>query len=291
MSNPPLQCLACDGSRFVRTTELEQQIRPAFQDRQILRCRRCGLAQLHPLPTADEVAAVYENSDYVHAYDAAGEQFVLSGDDASRVLAPRFETLATLLPDQGRILDVGASRGWFLAEAKTRGWEISGLEAGADAIEFARSEFGVEIDQGTIEEANYPSNHFDAVHISHVLEHVRDPRLAFTRMHLWLRPEGVLVVEVPYEFGDLFDRARRWLLRRPPSPNIVPSTHLYFFTLKSLSLLLGQCGFQVLKTATPRRNQSYDSRLPLGGLIKRGVYALEQRSKLGPNLEVFARKT
>ncbi|MCA9052865.1 MAG: class I SAM-dependent methyltransferase [Planctomycetaceae bacterium] len=284
------ECHVCGGESLIAMPEMVRLVRPAFSDTTILRCRRCGLGQLAPLPSEADVRGVYESAAYAGAYDQAGEQFVVNPRDAARTLQPRFEMLQRLLAHGEKILDVGASRGHFLAEARDRGWKIAGLEAGQNAIDFARSELGIEIQAGTIETAALPEGEFDCVHLSHVLEHLRDPRGAVQRIRQLLRPGGVFVVEVPNEFGDLFTRCRQWFLRRPPTANVVPSTHLYFFTLRSLRQLLTDAGFEVLQSATPRRNQSYESRIPLGTLAKRAVYGVEQRLQMGPNLEMFARR-
>ena len=284
------QCHVCGRESLEAMPEMVRLVRPAFPETMIVRCRLCGLGQLSPLPSEAEVSAIYESAAYAGAYDEAGEQFVVNAEDAAETLRPRFETLQRLLPQPGTILDVGASRGYFLAEARKRGWEIAGVEAGRDAIDFAKAELGVEIQAGTIETAVLPENEFDCVHLSHVLEHLRDPRRAVERIRRLMRPGGVLVVEVPNEFGDLFTRCRQWFLRRPPAANLVPSTHLFFFTLGALRRLLSDAGFAVLQTGTPRRNQSYESRIPLGTMVKRVVYGIEQKLQQGPNLEVYARK-
>ena len=105
-----------------------------------------------------------------------------------------------------------------------------------------------------------------------------------------MKTGGVLIVEVPFEFGDMFDRFRELALRRPRALNEVPSSHLYFFTLRSLCRLLSGAGFEILHATTPRRNQSFGSKFPMGGMFKRALYRTEQLLKMGPLLEVFARK-
>ena len=242
------------------------------------------------MPTRNEVHAVYASERYAQSYDAAGQDFVVAEESAKEQLAPRFARLASYLPTKGQMLDIGASRGVFLKLAALEGWAISGLEAGLDTIEYAKLHYGITIEHGILEETKLPLAFYDCVHMSHVLEHLHDPLESIRRIGDSMKSGGVLVVEVPFEFGDLFDRFRQGVLRRPRAVNAVPSSHLTFFTLKSLCRLLEKTGFEILYAATPRRNQSFASTLPMGKLLKRIVYRLEQILKMGPLIEVFARK-
>jgi SAM-dependent methyltransferase len=226
----------------------------------------------------------------MQSYDSAGEDFVLSEETAKLQLASRFARLESYLPNQGRLLDIGASRGVFLNQAREQGWNISGLEAGLDSIAHASSRYGIAIEHGTLEEANFEEESYDCVHMSHVLEHLLDPLQGLNKIHRSMKSRGVLVIEVPFEFGDLFDRFRELLLRRQRAMNTVPSSHLFFFTLSSLRRLLETTGFEILHGCTPRRNQSFDSKLPLGIMFKRAVYHCEQQLQMGPLIEVFAKK-
>ena len=242
------------------------------------------------MPTPSAVHAIYSSESYAQSYDAAGQNFVVSELTAKEQFASRFARLASYLPGKGQLLDIGASRGVFLKLAESEGWTIFGLEAGLDTIEYAKLNFGITIQHGTLEETALPDEFYDCVHLSHVLEHLHDPIGSIRTIAKAMKTGGVLTIEVPFEFGDLFDTIREKVLRRPRAQNAVPSSHLYFFTLKSLGRLLEKAGFEVLHAATPRRNKSFDSSLPMGKLFKRSIYHLEQVLKMGPLIEVFARK-
>ena len=242
------------------------------------------------MPVQSEVDAIYAGESYADAYDLAGQDFVVSESTAEQQLAPRFARLASYLPGKGKLLDIGASRGVFLKQAALNGWSTFGLEASSKSIEIANDHFGIFIQHGSLESTPLQTANYDCVHLSHVLEHLHDPFASIQKICMSMKPGGVLVIEVPFEFGDLFDRIRETLLRRPRHTNEVPSSHLYFFTEKSLCRMLKSAGFEILYSATPRRNQSHESKLPLGNTLKRIVYCLEQFFKMGPLIEVFARK-
>lgn len=283
-------CIVCQSDRWKPDSETTKAIRTRFSGASVHRCAVCGQGILLPLPDERTVQQIYDSSEYAESYDAAGEAFAISGPHLSQQLAPRFEILHRLLPQGGRMLDVGASRGFFLAEAKKRGWHVQGLEASPECALFAKENFGIPMFVGSLESIPLPESTYDCIHLSHVLEHLREPQLRIQQLLTALKPGGVLVIEVPYEFGDLFDRIREVLLRRPRPCNSVPSTHLHFFTLRTLTRWLRNLGLKIEYAATPRRNQSYSSRLPCGRWIKSCVYYCEARMHLGPLIEVYARK-
>jgi 2-polyprenyl-3-methyl-5-hydroxy-6-metoxy-1,4-benzoquinol methylase len=74
----------------------------------------------------------------------------------------------------GRLLDVGCGPGHFVREAKLTGWDATGLEVSPLEVQYGRSELGVNIIQGTVEE-NVPEGDFDIVTFWDVLEHLSDP--------------------------------------------------------------------------------------------------------------------
>jgi SAM-dependent methyltransferase len=242
------------------------------------------------MPSQSDVEAIYASESYNKSYDQVGQDFVVSEATAEQQLEPRFAKLASYLPSKGRMLDIGASRGVFLEQARLHGWSIFGLEAGDESINYAMHRYGIQIERGTLESTLLPTSYYDCVHLSHVLEHLHDPTASLRKISACMKQGGVIVIEVPYEFGDLFDRIREIFLRRPRPVNVVPSSHLYFFSLRSLRSLLDSTGFEILFSATPRRNQSFESRLPMGAGFKRAVYQLEQVLNMGPLIEVFARK-
>ena len=283
-------CIICGANRWHNVPSVTRVIRSLFEPSCVVRCGSCGLGRLEPLPARAAVEAVYSSDLYARSYDFAGQEFVISEETATQQLAPRFARLNSYLPLKGNLLDIGASRGIFLNQARVQGWSIFGLEAGIDTIEYAQRQWGIHIQHGTLEETTLPEAFYDCVHLSHVLEHLLDPPGSMQRIVKAMKTGGVLIVEVPFEFGDMFDRFRELALRRPRALNEVPSSHLYFFTLRSLCRLLSGAGFEILHATTPRRNQSFESMFPMGRLFKQALYHTERVLKMGPLLEVFARK-
>lgn len=173
---------------------------------------------------------------------------------------------------QGKLLDVGCGNGQFLAMMQDLGWEVVGVEPDGQAVKAARACLGLSVYEGTLEEAGFPEDSFDAITMNHVIEHVWDPISTLRECRRVLKVGGRLVVITPsiWSLGArLFSKA--WLPWEPPR-------HLFLFSPRTLQECAEQAGLRVLKLWTTARSAhwicsaSYSIRrngtLP-GGLLQR----------------------
>lgn len=229
----------------------------------VVSCESCGLRYTRPLPSHEEVIALYPDAYYGGAPDGGTEGAKDdSGDSAgdfNRDLVP-WERVRLLLHEGvmahrrrslrsakvGRVLDVGCGDGDFLAGLARRGWEASGTDLSPPAVARARAK-GLTVHEGLLEQldspdgSGFPDEPFDAITLWHVLEHLAEPRTALRTVHRWLRPEGVLVIEVPDSASwTLQWCGAQWF------PLDVPR-HLQHFTPRTLEELLEREGFRVME--------------------------------------------
>jgi SAM-dependent methyltransferase len=139
-----------------------------------------------------------------------------------------------------RLLDVGFGGGSFLALAKDVGWEIAGADTDPIVVNNALQR-GLEVRAGGIEVYADSKGSFDALSMSHVIEHVHEPRVTLEWARKLLKPEGLLYVETP-NMDALGHRefAARWRGLEPPR-------HLTMFTWDGLERLLNAAGFEVVR--------------------------------------------
>ena len=148
-----------------------------------------------------------------------------------------------LLPEGGRVLDLGCASGGLLALLRPRAGHLAGLELSA-AGAAAAAEVGDEVVQGALEDPDLPfaARSYDLVVLADVLEHVADPGAALARAVGWCAPGGHVVVSVP---NIAHFKARLTILRGrfPWEPSgTFDSGHLRFFTHETLAALLGEAG-------------------------------------------------
>jgi SAM-dependent methyltransferase len=96
----------------------------------------------------------------------------------------------------GRLLEVGCGEGFFLAAARTRGYEVVGLEVHAGRAQQVRDTLGIEVTAGALEDDRLRPAQFDVVYHCDLLAHFADPIAALRSMTRLLRPDGVLCFEV-----------------------------------------------------------------------------------------------
>jgi SAM-dependent methyltransferase len=187
------------------------------------RCPACGTAV-----TCGTAAADAHQSG---AYAAAAPR----GAGLAAPLLDVFDRqrLRMLGEPRGRLLDVGAGRGRFVAAARAAGWDAAGLEP------FPRGDAPF-VETVALEQAAYDG--LDAITLWHVLEHLEDPTTSLARLHGWLRPGGTLVVGVP-NLGSLQARVGgpRWFHLDLPR-------HRTHFTALGLNSALARAGLRPLRT-------------------------------------------
>ncbi len=100
------------------------------------------------------------------------------------------------LPDDARILDIGAASGGFVAACLELGYRCEGIEPW-DAARLTAEELGrrlglrIRLFPGSAEEIPFEAASFDVVHASEVMEHVADVEKAFAEAYRVLKPGGV----------------------------------------------------------------------------------------------------
>jgi 2-polyprenyl-3-methyl-5-hydroxy-6-metoxy-1,4-benzoquinol methylase len=157
------------------------------------------------------------------------------------------QQLLALVPGRSRVLDVGCSTGYLARPLAGRGSTVVGIELEAEAAEVAR-EVCEEVLVGDVEtiELPFPEGSFDVVLCGDIIEHLRDPRRFFERVHPLLRRDGRLVLSTPnvanwaIRLGLL---AGRW---RYTQRGILDRTHTHLFTRRTLLEALEDTGYRVV---------------------------------------------
>jgi len=203
----------------------------------IARCPACGFVVTTPQLPGQDLAACYPPEYYGAAGQRPFFKLVERGQSAlCRRRVRRVESGRGAAP--GRVLDVGCGPGWLLHAFRQRGWDAQGTELSDPAATHARRVLGLPVATGASERLGFPDQHFDAVTLWHVLEHVADPRGVLAEVHRVLQPGGVLLVSVPNFGGWEAQLCRdKWFHLDVPR-------HRTHFTRVSLGQALAAAGFE-----------------------------------------------
>jgi SAM-dependent methyltransferase len=236
-------CLLCDGEEF-------GVVEPALRDNRfgspgswrVLACTGCGLWQTDPLPTAEELRALYERH-----YNFGGEDETGSAWARLRALflaSPLYRLLLRLDGDvsfharrgEGRLLDIGCNEGRGLTMYAANGFRAEGLELNRVAAEAARRKGFVVYDVDIADLR--PSAPYDVAVLSNVLEHALHPRGMLQSVRRILAPGGALWISLPNAASALRERfGPDWINWHVPF-------HVTHFDAARLSALLRDTGFE-----------------------------------------------
>jgi 2-polyprenyl-3-methyl-5-hydroxy-6-metoxy-1,4-benzoquinol methylase len=263
-------CPACGGNGVVYNGNLTDIVFKCAPGEWIMNtCTGCGSGFLDPRPTQQSIHRAYDVY-YTHGIDDAvagttklpskgflgmainGRLNLLYGLNRTpsstvygRLLAsipfvgPMFDPLGRTLhrpPHSGaRLLDFGCGDGRFLLFAREMGWNVVGVDFDEKAVRAARK-LDLDVRLGGFE-ALSPTDRFDAITMSHVIEHMHEPRKTLLKCFQLLNAGGILALETPN-----FDASGR-LRFGPFWRGLEVPRHLILFNETSLYQSLKQAGF------------------------------------------------
>jgi 2-polyprenyl-3-methyl-5-hydroxy-6-metoxy-1,4-benzoquinol methylase len=274
-------CVVCGASGVVKYKDLTDRLFGAPGTWTMKECSAtgCGTLWLDPRPTMADIGKAYENY-YTHGVDqqrslvkrivrALALEIGASryGFKSSRLPWPGkyiASMLAALYPGlkerielqirylsassmgSGNLLDVGCGDGEALEILSDLKWKVQGVELDPQGVAASRLR-NLDVRQGTLGDAAFPSGSFDALTSSHVIEHLHDPVAFISESHRVLKTGGTLILVTP--------NARAWTHTRygPSWLNLDSPRHLVLFTVESLQYLVKAGGFRNIRVFTTTR--------------------------------------
>jgi len=254
----------------------------------VVKCKKCGLCYVNPMLNKDVLA-----DSYMHMVD---EEYVREEQGRRASSAPILEYMRKL-GKSGHLLDIGCAAGFFLDEARKKGWEIYGLELSEWAVAYGKEKLKLDnLRQGTLVRGMYPDSYFDVIVMQDTIEHLIDPKAQLAEMRRILKADGVICVTTP-DIDSLLSRilrAKWWGIKR---------FHLYYFSRATLCGMLSATGFGPIKIKSYARAftwhywvdclAGYNKRLYVffrlvfpEWLFGKGLFWLN----LGDQIEVYAKK-
>jgi 2-polyprenyl-3-methyl-5-hydroxy-6-metoxy-1,4-benzoquinol methylase len=201
------------------------------------KCRQCGLVYQNPRPVFNDLRRRYASNYFDYEFSNQENFFNLMKLGLRDI---GFETLFHGNPRDKKFLDIGCATGLLLSHMKKKGWDARGVEICRESAEYGIRRLGLDIFIGTLHEAAFPDDYFDAVHFSHVIEHVVDPRELLCEVKRVVKRNGHIIITTP-NVGGLQARCARADWR-----SAIPD-HIYLFSKKTLGMLLELTGFRVVK--------------------------------------------
>ena len=202
----------------------------------VWRCKDCGHGWVDPPPSQEEIGAYYASKISLEEHHFPEKNTI---KHAKRV----YRWIGQVLTPPGKLLDIGCGRGIQMKVAKQAGWHPVGIEW-TEALRKGLLSQQWEVFPSCQElPVDYGSS-FDVVTALEVLEHQADPGSFLEQIRSFMKEKGVLALSTP-NFGSIVSRQdpARW-------HEIVPPSHLHFFTPESLRCLMNKKGFYIIDQLT-----------------------------------------
>ena len=144
-----------------------------------------------------------------------------------------------------RLIELGSARGHLLYSLRQIGYSVQGLEISVDAVAASRAAYEVPVFNGTAEEylATGHPGAFDVALACTVIEHVGAPNEFVEACGSLLKPDGILVMDMPNIDSVNAEAAG-------PAWDLFQKYHIYLFSPTTITLLLERHQFEVIRTFT-----------------------------------------
>lgn len=226
-------CPVCRGMVTAKVHELQSPfIDSLFYT--IYKCGDCGhLYAVGPI-SQDILDHVYGA-----AFHSTSQQRAAGPGSSISINATRRVRWLTENGLRGKLLDVGAGRGYFVKAASSV-FEARGIDYSKNASEYGR-ELGICLSSGDFLEADYTPGSFDVLTFWDVLASMTNVHATVQKSSRLLRQGGHAIFTLP--MGDSLAcriAGARW-------PLWIPPVNLHYFSKNSVKALLNKHGFEVVR--------------------------------------------
>ena len=215
-----------------------------------LKKNKFGFYQITPVPTKEEITKFYADEFYTGEYknfnDSSLEVQMSDPEFYEGHWNDIYENIIEIdnsLKNDCSILDVGCGWGLALSLFKKKGFECFGFDPAIEAVEYGKKK-GLNLKHAGLDGMDvFDKKKFNVITLFNVLEHLPEPEKSIKQIKEILKPNGILVIDVPNEFNEFQTAGRD--VHNLNDWWVAPPNHLNYFSNTSLSNLLNHLGFKV----------------------------------------------
>jgi len=207
-------------------------------EKSLLKCERCGLYFVWPVPSSDELKQIYAK-EYYNAW-ALNE---LNDNELALMKQVSFSKILDIISKYkktGSLLDVGCAFGYLIGLAMRKGWDAYGVETSEYAAKKAMGVAGADrIMVGNFMDLHFSKKDFDAIAMIDAIEHFCNVSSVLKKCKELLKNKGLLLIVTP----DMDSVSRRFMGEYWPHFN---KEHLMFFSKENAKRILSVNGFKLI---------------------------------------------
>jgi 2-polyprenyl-3-methyl-5-hydroxy-6-metoxy-1,4-benzoquinol methylase len=194
-------------------------------------CLAAGTSRL-PISHCEHCGHSWWTQAIANAHDESYDGYRFDPVFAQRVRSFFDTSLASRLPQNAKILDVGCGAGEFIQTAQQAGHQAVGIDISPDAVAICQSK-GLPATCTNFITQDVGSD-FDLITFWDVMEHLVEPAPFLRRAYDLLRPGGLVFAKIPY-FGPLSLRAAHYT--RLAGPLLGAPDHIQYYSENSVRAL------------------------------------------------------
>jgi len=214
----------------------------------IVRCSACRFAFVNPTPSLKFIEEFYAHAGQGNYSLPSAEAVCKQEDDDPNAVvdASRIALNLKAMTSGRNLLDVGCGYGLFSLEAIRQGFSVDAMEIADAERAIATEVLGFSPTLTTFEKFQ-PGRIYNAIILSQVFEHAREPVEWIRKVRDLLAPGGVAVIALPNFSSFITD------ILKDGDPYVTPPAHLNYFGPDNLRRIAELNGFAVIKTETLTR--------------------------------------
>ncbi|OGG12605.1 hypothetical protein A3D77_04680 [Candidatus Gottesmanbacteria bacterium RIFCSPHIGHO2_02_FULL_39_11] len=205
----------------------------------LYRCNKCELVFVYPLPNESELNKYYEKFNYSLGFESENQ----IRKDSNKTLI----SLKYLMKTGKKLLDIGCGAGFFLDEARKKGFIVEGTDMSNEVIRYARDRLKLKVFRGNFNSINIDKlkkNRYDAITLIQFIEHITSPHRIIENVYSILKPDGIICIVTPNINGWLYK------ILKSEYNYLIPPEHVIYYSSKTLSKLLNFHKLKPIKVET-----------------------------------------
>jgi 2-polyprenyl-3-methyl-5-hydroxy-6-metoxy-1,4-benzoquinol methylase len=243
-----IPCNNCGGGSFRLIHQKASNLGEIFS---IQKCKNCGLVQVNPQPSFDEVMKYYSDDYFTKRSDRGYDNYYSDSirKEIERVFQLNLQDLQFFPWEENLLgtretLDIGCAAGYFVNYMRSRGWNARGIEIAKGPVQFAREALGLDIiEQDFLNWDKDTNTKFHFITLWASIEHLHKPKETLEKIFQHLYPGGRLILST-CRYGLLSQfKGLNWRYLNVPE-------HLYYYTLELLVAQLESIGYTHIKHIT-----------------------------------------
>ncbi len=235
----------------------------------MVRCNGCGLVRSDPVADAATLGELYRQSTFDYGAEVASLR---------RTYGHYLDRLEAFGARKGSLLEIGCGNGFFLEEARARGYpDVNGVEPGSAVVEQAEPGIRDRIVCDMMRPGLFAPETFDVVCLFQVFDHISEPAALLHECAGVLKSRGLVLI-LNHNIESV---SARLLGERSP---IIDIEHTYLYSPATLSKLAENAGLEVQHTGSVFNHYplQYITRLvPFPAPLKRALLWLLKTTSLG----------